>query len=99
MSKRAEEAALKAYPFIPLPQYDLRDENPTDGNKIHRRIFLEGYEQAEKELELTWQDMMLLRILFDATDANQSMGALTVQPMTREYYEYLLQEFNRQRKK
>ncbi len=49
MSKRAEEAALKAYPFIPLPQYDLRDENPTDGNKIHRRIFLEGYEQAEKD--------------------------------------------------
>lgn len=49
MSKRAEKAALEAYPFIPLPQYDLRDENPTDGNKIHRRIFLEGYEQAEKD--------------------------------------------------
>lgn len=48
---RAEEAALKAYPFIPLPQYDLRDENPTDGNKIHRRIFLEGYEQAEKDIK------------------------------------------------
>ena len=50
MSKKAEEAALKAYPFIPLPQYDLRDENPTDGNKIHRRIFIEGYEQAEKDI-------------------------------------------------
>lgn len=66
MSKRAEQAALKAYPFIPLPQYDLRDENPTDGNKIHRRIFLEGYEQAEKDLALTPEDIGLInKLLFD----------------------------------
>ena len=65
MSKRAEQAALKAYPFIPLPQYDLRDENPTDGNKIHRRIFLEGYEQAEKDLALTWEDIPLIEELIN----------------------------------
>ena len=62
---RAEEAALKAYPFIPLPQYDLRDENPTDGNKIHRRIFLEGYEQAEKDV-ISTIEYRLSELLGDA---------------------------------
>ena len=57
MSKRAEEAGLTAYPFFPGPQIDLRDENPTDYNKIHRRLFIEGYEQAEKDLALTWEDI------------------------------------------
>ena len=66
---------------------------------IKREIFCQGYAAAENTLALTWEDMVLLRTLFDATDANQSMGALTVQPMTRAYYEYLLQEFNEQRKK
>ena len=65
MSKRAEEAALKAYPFIPFPQYDLRDENPTDGNKIHRRIFLEDYEQAEKDI-ISLIESRLSELLGDA---------------------------------
>lgn len=66
-------------------------------------LFQKGVEEGRRlekdDLTLTWEDMVLLRTLFDATDANQSMGALTVQPMTREYYEYLLREFNEQRKK
>ena len=59
----------------------------------------EGRRLEKEDLALTWKDMVLLRTLFDATDAKQSRGALTVQPMTREYYEYLLREFNEQRKK
>lgn len=66
-------------------------------------LFQKGVEEGRRlekdDLALTWEDMVLLRTLFDATDANQSMGALTVQPMTREYYEYLLREFNEQRKR
>lgn len=66
-------------------------------------LFQKGVEEGRRlekdEHRLTWEDMVLLRTLFDATDANQSMGALTVQPMTREYYEYLLREFNEQRKR
>ena len=93
MSKRAEQFARKLY--TPWSEDGMSRKDNTEVIEA----CIKGYEQAEKELELTWQDMMLLRILFDATDANQSMGALTVQPMTREYYEYLLQEFNRQRKK
>ena len=66
-------------------------------------LFQKGVEEGRRlekdDLALTWKDMVLLRTLFDATDAKQSMEALTVQPMTREYYEYLLRAFNEQRKK
>ena len=42
---------MKAYPVIPLVgYYDLRDEKPTDGNKLHRKIFQQGYSQAIKDL-------------------------------------------------
>lgn len=104
MSKIAEQAAKEIYKDG-IKLVGRRDKN---GNLIiHPEIMVgilrnacqRGYEQAEKDLALTWEDMVLLRTLFDATDANQSMGALTVQPMTREYYEYLLREFNEQRKK
>jgi hypothetical protein len=49
MSKRAEEAALKAYPVhnigdatLPYGEWDL--------NGVSRRGFQEGYEQAEKDI-------------------------------------------------
>ena len=64
-----------------------------------RAAFQRGYLTAEEGLALTWEDMVLLRTLFDAVDASQSMGALIVQPMTREYYEFLLQEFNKMKNK
>lgn len=50
------------------------------------------YQKYLKE-KLTWEDVMLFRLLFDTADANQALGALKVQPMTREYYEFILQEF------
>lgn len=56
MSKSAEEAALKAYPvqMTPLNYQDLIEEyggkTEIDINTYARRLFLEGYEQAEKDL-------------------------------------------------
>ena len=83
-----------------LAEKDLAMSYPLPEDTV---LFQKGVEEGRRlekdDLALTWQDMALLRTLFDATDANQSMGALTVQPMTREYYEYLLREFNEQRKK
>lgn len=101
MSKRAEERALEIFPVKKVPYYGLACNaySERDANLDNRTLFCMGYEQAEKDLALAWEDMVLLRTLFDATDANQAMGALTVQPMTREYYEYLLRSFNEQRQK
>ena len=56
MSKRAEEAALKAYPvkITPLVYQDLIDQfggkTEIDVNTYSRCLFQEGYEQAEKDL-------------------------------------------------
>ena len=46
---RAEEAALKAYPNITV-----------DINGSPRRFYIEGYEQAEKDLALTPDDIKLI---------------------------------------
>ena len=45
MSKRAEEAALKAYP------QDGDNLISQEGYRLMRTIYAEGYEQAEKDLE------------------------------------------------
>lgn len=50
MSK-AEERALKAYP-IKIAKRDGYDENLRE-----RKGFVKGYHQAEKDLELTWEDI------------------------------------------
>lgn len=46
MSKRAEEAALKAYPPETKKAIELL---PRDWNKPKRTAFIQGYEQAEKD--------------------------------------------------
>lgn len=58
----------------------------------------EGYHQAEKDLELTWEDMSFMRLAFDATEANIHLGAIKVNPMTKEYYQEVLKRFKEERK-
>jgi regulator of PEP synthase PpsR (kinase-PPPase family) len=55
MSK-AEEAALKAYPDMEMNDIAMLFQE-------QRRLFQEGYEQAEKDLALTWEDAQLLYII------------------------------------
>lgn len=61
MSKRAEQRAMEAYPI------NIKECLHNDGlyyeDDIHEdfRIgFIQGYEQAEKDFGLTWEDVQLL---------------------------------------
>lgn len=45
---KAEEQALKAYP---------REDDAWGDEWLKREGFAEGYKQAEKDFELTWQDI------------------------------------------
>ena len=84
MSK-AEEAALKAYPKetrdisgfvvdIGHPQY-MRD------------LYIEGYHQAEKDLELGWQDIVMIdKLLID-------LGMMFPCKSTPDYYQEVLKRF------
>lgn len=66
---RAEQRALEAYPvkMTPLVYQDLIDQfggkTEIDVNTYPRCLFQQGYEQAEKELELTWEDIIELEDL------------------------------------
>lgn len=81
---KAEEAALKAYPY--------------DGGakgwicKSSRPIFIKGYEQAEKDLALTIQDLELLHTFLYAVKNNKH-GAFTFTKLTDEQYAEVLKRF------
>lgn len=51
MSKRAEEEAIKAYPVV------IEEHTERDLNKPRRLSYINGYEQAEKDLTLSWEDI------------------------------------------
>ena len=55
--------------------------------------YIEGYHQAEKDLELSLEDMSYIRLAFDAIEANIHLGAIKIQPMTKEYYQEVLKRF------
>lgn len=92
MSK-AEDRALEAYPVL------FSERNGYDNTfKDRRESYIKGYHQAEKDLELTWEDVKLLRLAFDATDSNIAHG-LDLQPMTKEYYQEVLKRFKEMKEK
>lgn len=72
-------------------------KDPVKLGEIEEAYF-EGYHEAEKDLELTWEDVVLFRTLFDATDANIRSGSIKIQPMTKEYYQEVLERYNKERK-
>jgi hypothetical protein len=49
MSKRAEDFALKKWPILISQRSDI--------NSSHRSACIQGYEQAEKDLALTLEDI------------------------------------------
>ena len=51
MSKRAEEAAMTAYPPIAtIPKMFTENGMLYDPNTVMREVFIKGYEQAEKDM-------------------------------------------------
>lgn len=71
---KAEERALEAYP------HDYPE----------RTGFRKGYEQAEKELELTWEDMVIIHsICADVYDSHRYEWD------SKQIYEEVLRRFNK----
>lgn len=59
---KAEERALEAFPL----KIDGDSRGSYDLNVVKRIVYQQGYEQAEKDLELTWEDISMLRqIMFN----------------------------------
>lgn len=91
---RAEEAALKAYPIVRTYNDYVGDYDDT--NFVQRIAYEEGYMCAEKDLELTWEDMLQIRGI---------MAQMCVEPddhpewllSDEAYYKEVLKRFNEQK--
>lgn len=73
---RAEERALEAFPKDIQLFVESQEEPgkwlPVDGNLQLRYGYQRGYEQAEKDLALTWEDLELFHRLFAEEEDNFS---------------------------
>ena len=92
MSK-AEEEANKRYS---ITRGD--DTEETSGIDMQRASdFIEGYHQAEKDLELTWEDIeQILDIINNLVDENFNADDFGVRA-DKEFYQEVLKRFNRKR--
>ena len=89
MSKKAEEAALRAY-------HHYTAENITEVTNA-RHFFEKGYEQAEKDLALTIQDLELLHTFLYAVKNNKH-GCFTFTRLSDEQYAEVLKRFKEVKK-
>ena len=92
MSKRAEEAALKAYPTHKGASKQWIKLHLSGGDCA---VFIKGYEQAEKDLALTWEDIRrIVKIADDLLDDPKARVAF--QNHDEEYYyKKVLDEYNK----
>ena len=88
---RAEERALEFYPIhkvgdstLPYGEWDL--------NGVSRRGYQQGYEQAEKDLSLTIEDLELLHTFLYAIK-NNKQGMFTFTRLSDEQYKEVLRRF------
>lgn len=82
MSK-VEELAEKAYP---VGDTKLSDAAPS----MCRNAFIEGYHQAEKYLELSWEDIELIVNIDKDTDNEESIIGVR---KNEEHYQEVLKRF------
>ena len=101
MSKRAEIAALKAFPpkFTSPKRYAKRVQSEKiDTHATIRGFYQEGYEQAEKGLKLSWEDVKLIRDTIDEVWDDCLEGKLKEDMFDdKEYYGEILRRYNEQK--
>ena len=89
---RAEEAALKAYPPKRKEVSMSGCVYTVVGGDFERRIYQQGYEQAEKDLSLTIEDIELLHTFLYAVK-NNKQGIFTFTRLSDEQYKEVLRRF------
>lgn len=84
---KAEQAALEAYPHYMAENLD---------NVIKaRKFFAKGYELAEKDLALTWEDIKKISRILDIMVDDDLKGEIPKEWGEEEYYEEVLRRFNK----
>lgn len=94
MSK-VEERALEAFPL----KIDGDSRGSYDLNVVKRIIYQQGYEQAEKDLKLGWEDMRELYIIFAEVDTEIELCKTDIKAETIGYYQEILKRFKERKEK
>ena len=82
---KAEKRALEAY-----PDFDAGSVKIIQG--FQRQCYINGYEQAEKDFELTWEDMKTI------IELDGNVGECDDFHGSQKYYEKVLELFKEKRK-
>lgn len=89
---KAEDAAMQAYPNMTFPF------TPLDLNAYRRGAFIQGYQQAEKDLALTWEDVQLLHIITEKYMRELDNRIEAYPSSSQELFEEVLRRFNERKK-
>lgn len=81
MSK-AEDRALEAYPIVISQHSDNCKEY--DSNESDRLTFIEGYQQAEKDLELTVEDIVHIIETYNELEFSREFATVTFNDTCKE---------------
>ena len=88
MSKMSEKRAFETYPVV------MRNDTvgmgmsvEMDANRYPRSKYLEGYEQAEKDLKLTWEEMKKIVLIADELTSGSFDDIKGRFPSEQSYYE------------
>ena len=95
MMSKAEERALEAYPYN---RAYTNNDVEYDGNFCNRLPYIEGYEQAEKDLELTWEDIEKITNIWDDLHEDEAVYSKTGCD-TPEFYQEILKRFKERKEK
>lgn len=68
-------------------------------NCSSKKAFLLGYHQAGKDLELTWEDMRELYIIFAEVDTEIELCKTDITAETLGYYQEVLKRFKERKEK
>ena len=97
MSK-AEERALEKYPKKIEWVGNQWDGAPFDVNSGNRIAYKQGYEQAEKDLKLTWEDIAEILDVTDVIANDDSMEERLKTMSEEEYCQEVLKRFKEVKK-
>ena len=94
----AEEKALEKYPVKEHVSYGpypgAAEPCKFDDNKPYRIGFIEGYHQAEKELELTWGDVNDIKLIIEQVEVDYEEQDRKL--YTMDFYQEVLKRFKAQ---
>ena len=103
MEKRIDKATERAYEAYPKETRDIDGIVVDIGHPQYmRNLYIEGYKQAEKDLELGWEDLKLLQDISHEVIAEVARGSVDyyqIYPTQQSFLEEVLKRFKERKEK